>query len=110
MVKHILYCVWFYWLILDWLGHFFQNFNQMLRHGVIGEGLGARDHNVTILSPYYVERPEKGVQYLFIDQNHAFTQYGNEAIKRNKKRSAITEFIYLAILTKQMCLGQCAYN
>lgn len=79
------------------------------RMSVIGEALGARDHNVTILSPYPVERPPNGVRYIFVDsQNDAFDEYTKNMLIRSKRQYDFLDFLSLAWLTKDMCLGK--YN
>lgn len=73
---------------------------------MIGKGLAVRDHNVTILSPYFVKSPPKGVEYLFIDsQTDEFGEYANKVSKRSQKRCVFIEFLHLAFFIRKMCFG-----
>lgn len=73
---------------------------------MLGEGLGARGHNVTIFSPYFVANPPEGVQYLFIEnQTRVYEEYSMETVKRDRKPCAFVEFAELALLTRKMCFS-----
>lgn len=75
---------------------------------MLGNELGARDHNVTIFSRFIVENPPTGVQYLFIKtQSDAFGDYVKNAPKRSRKPCAFIEFLNYGLLSRSMCFGMC---
>lgn len=77
---------------------------------MIGEALGDRDHNVTIFSPYLVEKPSKNVHYIFIDSNNsAYEEYTKNVLQSSRKQ-AFYHLAALAWLTEQMCLGMMMHS
>ncbi|XP_031633767.1 uncharacterized protein LOC116347346 [Contarinia nasturtii] len=75
-------------------------------NSVIGRALGSRNHNVTILSPYFVKNPPNGVQYLHTDiRQNDFEEYMNKALRRREKLCTIIELFKLAVLTRKMCFS-----
>lgn len=77
---------------------------------MLGEELGARNHNVTIFTRFPMESLPKGVQYLFINsRSDAFGEYAKKAPQRSRKPCAFYEFINTAFLSRQMCFGMCLW-
>lgn len=68
--------------------------------------MGAREHNVTIFSPYFVKQPPKNVHYIHIENttNH-FEEYGKRISGMTDKSNPFVEFIHLAQLSREMCSG-----
>lgn len=74
---------------------------------VLAEGLGARDHNITIFSPYFVKNPPKGVQYIVIDiKRNAYEEYAENEVSRNHRRCAFMDLVQMALLSRRMCFGE----
>lgn len=74
---------------------------------MLGEGLGARDHNITIFSPYFVKNPPKSVQYVFIDiKQNAYEEYARNEFKLNRRRCSFLNFMNLVFLSRRMCFGK----
>lgn len=75
---------------------------------MLGEGLAVRDHNVTILSPYFVDNPPRGIQYLFIDiKKNAYEEYAKSGAERSRRMCPFFDFANLALLSREMCYGRC---
>lgn len=73
---------------------------------MIGEALGDRGHNVTILSPFFVKEPSNGVRYIFIDSdNSVYGDYTRNFLQRSGKQCAFYKLATMAWLTEQMCHG-----
>lgn len=73
---------------------------------MIGEALGDRGHNVTILSPFFVQTPSIGVRYIFIDSdNSVYEDYTRKFLQRSGKQCAFFKLATMALLTEQMCNG-----
>lgn len=76
---------------------------------MLGEGLSARNHNVTIFAPYLL--PTNGVQHIFVDiKTNAYEEYAQKAAVRNRRQCAFLDFINLALLSRQMCFGMSAVH
>lgn len=80
---------------------------EICRISVLGEGLGAKDHNVTIFSPFLEDDPPKGVKNIFIEnQSPVYAQYSVETMKRDSRSCVLLEFVRMALLSRQMCFSK----
>lgn len=69
--------------------------------------MGARGHNVTIVTPYLVKNPKNGVHYIHIDGGpDIFTDFGKDLTKSKGDANPFTDFYQFMFMGPTYCEGK----